>query len=267
MGVVQMIGRKSVLGLCVLCGLIVSAVAAQGASAISGTTLQTCKPVTPPTGGFTRAHCAKADIGPGGFTHVAVAENTTTEVRGTTINTEGGHIVSKLKATIAGVPVEIQSTLAHIVNGTVTNKLDPTKEHFIEGTSEITFTEPVVTAPAGKGCKIKQVDITAKVKLTSTGQGDSINSTPDEGETFAEFDVEGCTVVALNGNYKVTGSATCVPDGATLNCSHAQITEKNTLKLRGNKAGFEASFTLEGRDPVSDPVGQFTPLSVTTVET
>jgi hypothetical protein len=262
-----MIGRKSVLGLCLLCAFAVSAIGAQSASAVTkGTTLQTCKK-TGPGGTFTKPHCAPGDAGSGEYSHLAVGQDTTTEVKGTTINTAGEHVTSKLKATIAGVNLEVQSTLAHIENGTATNKLDlSTGEHYIEGTSILTFTEPKITAPAGKGCVVQGPDITAHVLLSTKGQGDSVNSTPATGETFTEFNVEGCSIAALNGAYSVTGSATCVPSGATLNCSHEEITNKNTLKLRGNKAGFEASFTLEGKDP-TPPDPSFTPLSVTTKET
>jgi len=266
-------GRKTILSLCILSALIVSAIAAQSAFAVSGTTVQTCVPDINVSAGFKAAHCTPGDAVAvnRAYKHVAVAQDTATEVRGTAIDTTGASVTSIFKATISGITVEIQSPLAHYQNATLTNRLDVSGEHYFESEGELTFTSPIVTAPAGKGCKIKEADLTTKkIRKTSKGQGDSVRSEPSSGTVFAEFEIEGCgpteAIKALNGNYQVTGSATCVPNGATLDCNEPQITEKNTLKLRGQKAGLQASFTIEGKDPgIGGDV--FKPLSVTTVVT
>jgi len=254
-----------------VCALIVSAFAAQNALATNGTTLQTCVKDPNAGAGFSKAHCTAADAVESNRTykHVEAAQDKQTEVRGTTNNTTGDNVATVLKSTQSGIAVEIRSTLAHLEEAALTNKLDASGEHYFEGEGKIRFTNVTMPAPAGKGCAVKTGEVvTEKLKMTSKGQGDSIRSSPVAGELIAEFEVEGCgpteALKSLNGKYQVTGSATCVPDGATLNCTHAQTTAQMTLKLRGQKAGFEASFIIEGKD-ASDV--HYTQLSTTTVVT
>src|SRR5262245_46064859 len=51
--------KRSIIGICLCCALMVSAIAAQAASAANGTTAFTCKKVTKAVGtaGFSDAHC------------------------------------------------------------------------------------------------------------------------------------------------------------------------------------------------------------------
>lgn len=277
--VVNMI-RKSILGLCMLCALAFSALAAQSASAATeGTTVFTCKK---PAGGdpvvgtpFNAAHCKDADTDVNGlWRHVEVAENTTTTVTGTTINTEGKSTPSFLESVQSGVIEQLESKLAHIVpereglKSWVTNKKDPTTgEHYIEGEVWLVFTEVSVTKPAGKSCKVKGGEVLSKrLKFTSKGQGMTIEFEPKEGTLFAEFEIEGCSLAALNGKYEVKGKVKATPDGTTLATTHAGITEQGTLTVRGQKAGFESTATIEATDP--EIIGDTDkPLSVTTVKT
>lgn len=236
----------------------------------------TCKKTG--AGDFTRAHCAAADAGSGEYSHVSVAEGTTTEITGTSEDTEGKPTVSKLKSTQSGVNEELQSPLAHILaenageKSWLTNAKDPTTgEHYVHGEAWVQYTEVKVTAPAEKGCKVKTGQVTTKkLKFTSKGQGDNILFEPVTGTVFAEFEVESCTgsaaIEALNGLYKVEGSLKAQPDGATLITTHTAVTTQGTLKLRGQKAGLEGSVTVKATDKAAgDEVD--TPLSVTTVET
>jgi hypothetical protein len=270
-----MTGRRTIAGLCMLCALGLSVFAAQSASAASkGTTLFTCKK-TGPGGGFTKAHCKASDAGSGEYSHVAISPETTTEITGTTENTEGVATPSKLESVQAGVAEQLESKLAHIlpevggVKSWVKNRIDlETGEHYFHGEAWVLYTEVTVTKPAGKGCKVKGGQIqTNKLTFTSTGQGDEVKFEPAvAGEPFATFEVEGCTVAALNGKYEVKGSVKGQPDGATINFTHLNSTAQGTLSLRGQKAGFESSATIKGTEvPAGDAVD--TPLSVTTVET
>jgi predicted RNA-binding Zn-ribbon protein involved in translation (DUF1610 family) len=270
-------GRRAIVGLCMLCALALSAIATQGAAATTkGTTAFTCK-----EGGsglqWTDAHCRTRGLGP--FGHVAIPENTTTKLKGSNAKTNSdtsGPTSWILKQTVAGVPLESEATTIDS-EGSVTNKKDPSGEHYVEGSFSLIFTAVTVKAPAGKGCKVF-TDTSEKtkgaegvvdwnMKFTTTGQGDFLKFEPAEGAAFAKFWIE-CTtkVEALEGTWEITGSFKCPNSGATVECSHADITTQNTLKGKGTKAGLEGKLTLEGTDP-SIGGDTYRPLSFTTVET
>ncbi len=276
-----MIGRKAAVGLCMLCALALSAFAAQGASAASnGTTLFTCKV---PSGGdvsvgqkFNKGHCKdKATDNDtdanGTFRHVAFNQDVTTEITGTSENTAGVCEGSILRSTQAGVEEELSSKCSHIlpevggVKSWVTNKVDATTgEHYYEGVAFLDYTEVKVAKPAEKGCKVKNETVIAHLKFTTLGQGANIKFSPATGEKFAEFEIEGCSIAALNGKYEVKGSLLVEPNGATITTTEAAVTAQGTLKLRGQVAGLEGGMTVKGKAPgdVAD-----TALSPTTVST
>lgn len=273
--------RKGIKGVCMMCALVISALAAQSAIASEGTTAFTCKKgagVGPET--FKTEHCKKAD-GPGEYDHFAITENTETEItiKSEKTNSETtGQEPSILKETLGGVELELKTTEVS-GTGTLTNKkvAETNGEHYVEGgTAFITYSGVKVEKPEGKGCKVFTDDPVTKakgaegvidvhLKSTTKGQGDSIKFEPATGTTFASFFVDcGGKVPAVEGTWEITGSATCIPDGATIRCDHEEITKQNTLKGKGNKAGFQSTVTISGRMEAPE---SHTPLSVTTVKT
>jgi hypothetical protein len=278
-------GRRAVVGLCMLCALLVSAFAAQSASASKGTTAFTCTESAEVKNRF-GAHCLEAGT-PKNFGHVAIAQDTTTPIEGTAENT-GTNTVgakpTKLKMTIAGVATELEATALH-GEGWMENKVhaEPKGEHYaIAHGDSITYTKVKVVKPAELGCKVytsnedttkgeEGVVHTTPLKGTTTGEQ---RETPEpkhnvkiepttEGGAFAHFVIAYCKapVEALNGPYTVSGSVTCGVNGATIDCVHNTITTANTLKVNGSiKAGIEGSLTLKNKT-------NGTPLSATTVET
>lgn len=270
-------GRRAIVGLCMACALLVSAFAAQSASAISGTTSFTCKS-TPGTGSFNKAHCKDADTQVnGGFSHEAIAQDTTTEVEITSKNTSSDTSAgssSFFKSTIGGVGVTLTATEVH-GNGSLENKLDvATGEHYSVSHATLTFTGVTSSLP---GCKVSThvsptemsetgVVHTFPLRITTTGQGDSVKIEPTTaGDPIARFYQTECTNVAFNGTFTVSGSLTCKPDGATINCKHEEVTTQNTLKLNGAaKAGQEGSVTVKARANSGQAT---TPISPTTVTT
>jgi hypothetical protein len=258
-----------------LCALAFSAIAAQGANAeVKGVTVFTCKV---PSGSdvavgeaFTDEHC-KEKSGAGTFRHVVVAEGTTTEITGTSTNTQ------KLKSTQSGVNEELQSPLAHILvehNGEkswLTNAVDPvTKEHYVHGEAWVEYTGVEVTAPAGKGCEVVGGTVTTnKLKFTTKGQGMEVLFEPASGTVFAEFTIAHCEskLNSLNHLYKVEGSLKATVNGATLETTHTAVTGQNTLKSFGQKAGLEGAVTIKGTEIAVDGLNNDKPLSLTTVET
>ncbi len=259
---------RAIVGVCALCALALSAVTAQSAvGAIKGTTGFTCKEKKEPGGvGFSGAHCKESEAVLSGakFEHVSIPEGVTTEGRVTNTNTEGTLLPVRMHSVNAGVEVELQANKM-VGEATGTNKVNAEGEHFSEGTGKTTYSEVTVLKPAGKGCKVKAAEITTKtLKGTSLGTGMEGKLEPIEGETFAEFEVEACTIAALNGVYKITGSIKCPGDGATVVCTKAATTAQGTLKMRGQKAGIEGTTTATGRKNSTEP---YTPLAVTTIET
>lgn len=284
-----MIGRKSIVGLAVLCALVLSALAAQGATAeiTKGTTAFTCvKGATPKD--FVTEHCKAGDAGTKEYGHVAFAQDTTTKTKYSSAKTDAtttGGTNTTFKEVIAGVELELVSSEV-IGEGSLENKQDTREnakkeiehEHYISGTATLEYRNVKVAKPSGKGCEVftdetatktkgaKEV-VDAHINATTTGQGDSIKFEPATAPTFASFFVE-CTtkVPAVEGTWEITGSVTCKPEGATINCSHKETTEQKTLKGKGNIAGYEGKITVTGTDPIP-PDTVYTPLSVTTVET
>lgn len=278
-----MTGRRTIIGLCMLAMLAFSAVAAQSAMAATGTTAFTCKvpsgsdvPVGTP---FNKAHCKDADTdAKGTFRHVEIKEGTTTDITGTNEKTgpeTNEASITRLHSIISGVEVELSATGVH-GEGTMVNEKTAEGEHFARGSGQIHYTGVEVTKPAGKGCKayskkpseggVEKTITTNELTATTKGQGDRLQFNPPASGIFVEFYVEGCSIAALNGPYKVEGSIKGTPDGATTKFGRTETTEQKTLKLRGQNAGIEGELTISGKDTTAgDP--EFTPLSVTTVTT
>jgi hypothetical protein len=289
-------GRRAIVGLCMLCALMVSAFAAQSASAATkGTTAFTC---VKGAGTLRGEHCLTTGTAAPEYGHVAIKEpegkETTTELEISSAKTDKETTAAGTTAfqeTIAGAELELQSnnvTGTTVVDkepavttvSSITNKKDPvTGEHYIEGTALYHYAEVKVTKPAGKGCKVFTDEEATKTKgaegvvdvhlnFTTKGQGDFIKFEGATGTQFATFFIECTTKVgeALEGTWTITGSAKCPPTGATIVCSHTEITTQNTLKGKGSKAGLEGPLTISGRDPTLKET-TYTPLSFTTVET
>lgn len=259
--------RRTIVGLCILCALFISAIAAHGASA-AGTTAYTCKDTG--TAGFSDAHCTEASPA-GPYSHVAIANNTTTELTGSAAG------VLRFKATIGGISTELVASTFDAA-GWMENREEVNEMYaFGEGTG--TFTNVTVASPANKGCKVftdvepplvkgeEGVIHTTKLKGTTQNQGDFVRFEPAIGTIMAKFIISGCTgtaaIEALNKTYTVTGSIKGVPKGATVKFSHAEVTAAGATKINGTiNAGFEGEIEFEGRHPGTG--GGYTPLAATT---
>ncbi|HEX6666546.1 MAG TPA: hypothetical protein VF081_08140 [Solirubrobacterales bacterium] len=277
-------GRRAIVGLCMLCALLVSAFAAQSASAITGTTAFTCV-----KGGGDKSlrgeHCLTTGTAEQNYGHVAITENETTELTGTNAKTESEtstHSIARLRVTIAGVPLELSATGVS-GSGWMENKKDSgTGEHYTEGEGTITFTEVKVTKPEGRGCKAtthkedgsgveegtEGIVHTRSLRATTKGQGDFLKFTAADNGNFANFWVtceEGKKIPAIEGTWSVSGSVKGVPKGATTGFTHTETTTQGTLIAKGNKAGIEGQLTLSGRAKGS--TGAYTPLAATTITT
>jgi hypothetical protein len=279
-------GRRAIVGLCMLCALLVSAFAAQSASAVTkvkGTTAFTCKPVTPVdnTVGFSKAHCRPEDAvsTKATFEHFEIPPNTTTKITGNNKTTGGESEATKLVSTAFGATIELSGKVTE-GEGWMTNAVEG-KEHYTHGEGTITYKEVSVVKPAN--CIVQTdgplkekgeagVIHTEPLKATTKGQGDRLKFEPKEGTVFARFWIEGATCPLKENTFSVSGTVLGTPNGATTNFTEADTTAQNTLKLGANKAGLSGTLTLEGKHPGDKEKGKeedktYEPLSVTTVET
>ncbi len=237
-----MTARKVIVGLCMLCALLVSAVAAQGASA-AGTTAYTCKAgAGEGPNKFSEDHCKTVDNATGTFGHFKIEKGTKTAITGSS----GGTSVF-LHSVQSGVEEELEATGVS-GSGFMENKETAGGEMYAHGTGVITYTGVSVVKPSGKGCKVKGENVvTNELTATTEGSSTSLKFTPASGEVFASFEIEGCSTTVLNGLYEVKGSVTSSSiSGATTNFDRTATTNLNTLKVRGQKAGLAGTLTIKG---------------------
>jgi hypothetical protein len=259
-------GRRAIVGLCMFCALLVSAFAAEGASA-AGTTAYTCKAGTGVGKTFNTVHCRPGDPA-GGFGHFSIANNTKTETTANNKDHTGALIPWTLVSTTFGATVEFKMEGVSS-SGTIENS-EENGEMLASGSGTITFTNVTVVKPAN--CFV-QTDGPAKEKLevgvihteplktTTTGQGDRLKFEPVTAPNIARFWIEGPSCPLKGTTKTVTGSVTGQPNGATTEFTEADTTTQASLFLNGNKAGLTGSLTIEGRANSSDT---YKPLSVTT---
>lgn len=267
-----MTGRRLILAVALAGSLLTIAIGAQSASAVTlGTTIFTCKKVTPAQGteGFIKEHCRPVDAVETNaeYEHFKVEQGKTTEATVTNAKTRNNTTEATpwlIKGTVAGAVLELTAKGAHS-EGTIENSVDPSTEHYFHAAGKVAFEEvtsplcAVAGLPGGAG-KIESKQLAD----TTTEQGHFIKFTPETGTVFAEFELTGC---AMAGVYKVVGSVKGVPNGSTINFTHAETTAQKTLRIgsaAGPLLGVEGSLTLTGR---ANKTEAFTPLSPTTVET
>ena len=269
-----MIDRKSILGICILCALMLGVIVAQSAQAVPGATFVTCEKVAKAANQFTDAHCKEK--GEGEFKHVEFAPNTTTTA--TINNNVTGAEVSplELKATVAslGVALTAKKATAHT---TLENKENAT-EMWGEGKTikkEAGSSEGVVfeEATANLGCTVTGLPggvgkvETQPVSATTKGAGTMATFTPTVGTKIAEFELSGAGCPEfVKAKYPIFGSVTCVIVGATCVFTHTEVTGTKTLRLKnateGPVAGLSGSITIKAKDKSNEATGEW-PISAT----
>jgi hypothetical protein len=282
-----MVPRPVIASMCMLCTLVTIAQASTDAApAASGRTSFTCAQVEGAVGtqGFKDEHCQEAVVNTASqpnivkFEHTAITAETATTAAATNAKAGSGTEAippeGKFAEIIGGMETEFVA-LEITGSGTLENLVDPTGESYTFAEGTLTFSTITLTKPAGKGCILrakKEGEIgmvtTQKLRATSTGQGDRVKVASAEATPFATFWVECVTKVpAVEGVWEVTGSLTCPTEGATLACTHADVTTQGTFKGKALKVmGIECKLTITAKD--KDIVGDvYRPISVTTVST
>jgi hypothetical protein len=274
-----MSGRKAIVGLCMACALVFSAVAAQGAQA-AGTTAFTC--IHSGTGTLWGEHCLASNPGHGetsGWEHVAIANTEETHAKltneKTTVGTAGAE-PARLRTVVGGVAVELESTVVASLTGATLQNGEEGGEMFSHGTGQITFSnvtvvEPAhcavegITAPGGPG-----MVTTTPLTATTKGQGMNLKFSPVTAPAFTEFKLvnNGGTCAAANPAVKIDGTVLGQPDatgGATTTFNEEAITGTKELRFgspTGPAAGLEGKITISaGKKPETEPTH---PISATT---
>jgi len=260
--------RRTAVGISLICALVFSALAAQGAAAAEGknTTAFTCV-----EGGgekdFSDAHCDNnVGAGKGKYGHVALPLNEKVSIsisNEKTKNETKEAASTVLKGTIFGIKSEI---VCKTVSGTgsLTNEEPSSKVHRVKGTVEAKFTSCTAPKPA-LGCKVKEpITVSSNVEGVEglgTGKNEMGLEFKPTGEHFATVTLEGC-LVAGTFNTDGTAIATGTPSntakwsGATSVFTAAMT--KETLKLAGSAAEVESTTTVT-------KAGGGNPIALTTV--
>lgn len=241
-----MIGRKSILGLALLCAPLFSAFAATNASAEQKA--YTCT-TTAGVKDYNDEHCV-TNVGAGKGTrgHTVIAENNNTEVTVTNAKTSADTTAAeatKLRGTLGGVITEVVCTEADGV-GTLNNAAASVTITKLS----ITYSQCTITEPANKKCVVPGGSIsTSQLTLTTAGQAASKLSVSPGANPYAEIKIEKCEEEKPpTGVYKVTGTYVASQSGATFTTTHAGVTAQNTLKWGGVKVGLETALTLSMKE-------------------
>jgi hypothetical protein len=250
-----MIGRRTAVGLSLLCALMFSAIAVQSATAQVGTkSINTTAFTCVPGGGnldFSDAHCDnKVEDGKGKFGHEPITKNVTTEVE---VSQEG---TSKLNGTLAGVNTEVTCNKVKSVAGkSFLHNVETESNHTVTGTVQVNFTECTVVKPAK--CVVAEPIVTTAEAVGVEGlNGKNEMGVEFKGEgaegAFAElkFANKGAESCALNGKaFIVKGSAIAtgkVPQGndhSGATAVYEDANEMQTLEIGAKKASFAGTFT------------------------
>jgi hypothetical protein len=249
-----MSGRRTAVGLSLLCALLFGAFAASRAFAIEETTAFTCLKNAEPAGaGFSDAHCTKSVGVEAKYKHQEISE-TSTLFEGSnekTSNNTTEHTTSVFHLTAFGTETTITATKTTITGTLVNEKGPPMK---VKGKDIVLVFEELTVSKGPKGCKVKGASMeTNKLRSTTEKTGMEVEFKPPEGsEVLWTFQFEGCENKSFNGiNINVTGSFKAIPNGATL-----ETTEASTkgLKIAGQQASLTMNLTLkmtEGGNPIT----------------
>jgi hypothetical protein len=248
-----MIGRRSVVGLSLLCALFFCAFAAQSASA-KGTTAFTCVS----NGGskdFSDAHCdSPVTPGTGSFGHVAITTETLVQLtndKTKNVTTEKTSFV--LKGELALAPAEITCTSANGEAKLINEEVGVMQTKGQEG-GFVNFTGCSVQKPAN--CTVKEPIVAKGSSVTKTNINTNemgLEFKPPSGSTvFTEITFEGASCGLKGKTFKVEGTAiatgsrgsteAATSSGATLEFTNAMT--KSTLKLGGKPAEVEGKLTV-----------------------
>lgn len=263
-----MIGRRTAVGLSLLCALLFSAIAVQSASAVPSTktTAFTC---VKGGGGldFSDAHCDKKVAGgTGEYGHEPIKNNETTDITVDNSTTGGGKSPAVLKGKAFGAATEISCETVH-GEGTIHNTEPSAEKHTVTGTITVLYKDCTVLKPAK--CSVTEpIEVKAEFHGVE-GLGPNKDTMGVEffphggGSTFVsiQYTNKGAESCALNGKtlpVEGTAIATGTPNpkekhsGATAIFNDEMTTE--TLTFGKVAAGFDSTGTVKMTGVGGNPI-------------
>lgn len=246
-----MIGRRSAIGISLLCALAFCAFAASSANAAKGTTVFGCQKVESGAQ-FSDAHCDTAKEGGAGFKHKEIAQGSLTEIESNNEKTKNAtteHTPAVLEGEAFGIKTKIECTKSS-TTGSLTNNLGPPMN--ASGTATVKYTEckeVLQKCKVAEPIEVKEAKAKTLVIKEAAPEEMGVEFNPKEGTTFVVVTFSECNNFLVNGKHSITGSAIGTPGnaangkGATLWFTKA-MTEK-TLKFAGNPAPFESVETVK----------------------
>lgn len=222
------IGMASALGLIVALMLVFAAAPAFGSEVLNW---NSCKK-TPGTGSYEDAACSKALSG-GNYSWAALSAETPFKSQGA---------LHRIKTVQSGVVMEItcisasgEGQLANGETGALVSGYHPI------------YNNCSVTAPAGKGCKIKENAIAFRATggYLKSATSQEMWFYPSAGEALAEWNMEGCSISPLNRNYWLKGKYGGLVDNGASSLSVTRESSQSTLNVMGQTAWIEGTSKIE----------------------
>lgn len=275
-----MIGRRSTIGLALLCAFAFCAFAAQSAMAQVGTKSTNTTAVTCVLGGgdedFADAHCDEfVGIEKGDYGHEPISKDTTTEIEVTSEKTKDtpekptfDDTPAKLNGTLAGAATEVICTKVKSGAGkSFIHNVETEGKHTVTGTVDVEFSDCKVEKPAK--CAIKEpITTTATfrgVEGLKPGGNDMGLEFVGTGEnkdfaelTYANKGEEKCALngitFVVKGSVIATGKVAQGNDHSGATSVYEDANEMETLEIGGKKASFAGTFTTTMAGAGGNPI-------------
>jgi hypothetical protein len=255
-----MTSRRTISGLILLCALIVSAVAAQAASAVSQTAVECTSTGTPlNTDRFADAHCKTKEVGKPNF-HAATPTGTKIATEGTNITTFPSSEPAVLKALVMGVDIQIEAELVTFAKKSTVENNVTGEEMYAEGLlpelhiANVTTPVPncgVAGMPPGGGADTPGTIQTWPLRATTKGLAQGVVKFEAQSPNkLAEFTFTGASCGLAGTPWPVYGTITSdKAEGATIPFSHKAVTNAKSLRvlnaMSGPFAGLTARVTIK----------------------
>jgi hypothetical protein len=244
--------RRSVVGLTVLCALVLSAVAAQGAQAERGQTAFTCASTTGGGLGFSDAHCDHAVSTGATFEHKSIAAGSETNITLTDDATQAKLTLTGPLHGINGVTVTCQKVAGKGAMENVAVNANGVME--AKGEVAVNFSE-CATTPAT--CTVEEpIELEARAHTVQTSDGMGLKFEPLVGAgefTDLAFHGSSCALrffpsIPVDGNVIATAGGEPNGRGATawFLKDEAGRVAMEELTVGGEPAHFENVITTKG---------------------
>jgi hypothetical protein len=251
-----MIGRKTTVGLSLLCALLFSAIAVQSAAATEGTntTAFACVKSVNGTREFLDAHCdIRTPEKTGSYEHKVLALKAPTEIEATNETTGGAKSTQVLEGSPFKVATRIECTKLG-GEGTVENSEPIAKVHSLIGNGTLKYTGCTVVKPAK--CTIKEIVL----KVGSVESQEGLTGPKGEANAMGLQFKFGATVIILEGAECPLKGSSFALEGSVIVTNGPGTAEPQTNKHSGATAVVTpamSSLTAAGRPATYEGIATY----------